>query len=229
MEEIKDRMVYVLKYFGFTKREFCSRCGLDQCAFNRLIDGESADVLLLVQKIATSIPVINTRWLLIGEGSFLLEEKVKEVSNPNWININIRFAGVILPLRVDPNMEPAFRKIGYSIVDEVNAYRMLHPDYSNERIIRDLSLKLATKVTNTHPSVDNSCRPVNCPLREAAVFVRSRIDVIRDSGPKLPFKLIMGYVLFHLAIDLYLASRKMLKENKWDDEGITKLDTFMEN
>lgn len=208
MDEVKERMIYVLKYFGFTRREFCSRCGLDPWAFNRLIYGESVDVLLLVQKVAASIPVINTRWLLIGEGTFLLKENAIEEAQPEWININIRFAGFVLPMRIDPKKEPTFRKIGYSIVDKVNAYKQMHPEYTNERIIKDLSLRIASQIVAINYQKENeSSNITECISREGAIRVRSRIDHLRDKCPTQSIQELRAFLVFQLAIDLYKAHK----------------------
>ncbi len=204
MEVVKDRLVYVLKYFGFTRREFCFRCGLDPWAFNRLISGKSVDVLLLVQKVAASIPVINTRWLLISEGNFLLKENAIEEAQPDWININIRFAGFVLPMRIDPIKEPAFRKIGYSIVDKINAYKQMHPEYTNERIIKDLSLQIASQIVALNYKKENESSSITeCISREAAIQVRIRIDHLRDKCPTQSIQELRAYLVFQLAIDLY--------------------------
>jgi len=80
----------------------------------------------------------------------------------------------------------------------------MHPEFTNERIIKELSLQIAAQIVTANYKKENESSSISvCISREAAILVRIRIDHLRDKCPTQSIQELRAYLLFQLAIDLY--------------------------
>lgn len=77
---MKERLLEYLKYRQLGQNAFEDSCGISQGTINKLNHGIRSDKLALIAK---ACPDLNLRWLLLGEGSMVLENSNDKESSEN--------------------------------------------------------------------------------------------------------------------------------------------------
>ncbi len=81
---MNSRIRLILNYKGITATEFANAIGVQPSNVSHVLNGRNNPSQPFIEKILSFYPEINARWLLLGEGSMLDNDKsVKTVSQPN--------------------------------------------------------------------------------------------------------------------------------------------------
>ena len=73
---IGERFALILKKKGVTQKSFSERTKYSEQAISKVIKGQTQSPKAdLITEIAVSIPDVNLRWLLIGEGEMFIDNQ----------------------------------------------------------------------------------------------------------------------------------------------------------
>jgi transcriptional regulator with XRE-family HTH domain len=68
---MKDRIVTFIENKGFLPAEFADQIGIQRSSLSHVLNGRNNPGFSFIQKILTTYPQINSRWLITGEGNML--------------------------------------------------------------------------------------------------------------------------------------------------------------
>ena len=87
MSTINDRLIALREALGKKKGEFSTLVGLEQSRYSKMEAGSNRPALDAIEQIAVSVPQLNLRWLLTGQGEmFQPEHIVTSASSSKSIN-----------------------------------------------------------------------------------------------------------------------------------------------
>ena len=124
---MKNRLLDVIKYkTGGRQNKFAELLGWSPQYLGKLLRGENfglSPVLTLLEKL----PEINARWLLLGEGSMLTDDKVMGLRRETYSRVQ----SILMFERFIPVMSP----------DELRRFEDVlsgkaYPDFSDEEVAR---------------------------------------------------------------------------------------------
>ena len=108
---MKERLLEYLKFLNIGQNAFEDACGLSQGTINKINHGIRSDKLAL---IAAHCPDLNLRWLLLGEGSMILESPYKERQSsdtPSVNMVNVQTVFIANWSDIEPVMEKVMFKV----------------------------------------------------------------------------------------------------------------------
>jgi transcriptional regulator with XRE-family HTH domain len=77
---MKDRIVIFIESEGLTPAEFADQIGIQRSSLSHVLNGRNNPGFSFIQKILTTYPKINSRWLITGDGNMLNEnEQIKPI------------------------------------------------------------------------------------------------------------------------------------------------------
>lgn len=68
---MKDRIVTFIESEGITPAEFADQIGIQRSSLSHVLNGRNNPGFSFIQKILTTYPKINSRWLITGDGNML--------------------------------------------------------------------------------------------------------------------------------------------------------------
>lgn len=68
---MKDRIVTFIENKGISAAEFADQIGIQRSSLSHVLNGRNNPGFSFIQKILTTYPQINSRWLITGEGNML--------------------------------------------------------------------------------------------------------------------------------------------------------------
>lgn len=74
---MNSRIKLILNYKGITATEFAHAIGVQPSNVSHVLNGRNNPSLVFIEKILSFYPEINTRWLILGEGTMLGTEEKK--------------------------------------------------------------------------------------------------------------------------------------------------------
>ncbi len=83
---MKDRILRFLTSEGISPAEFADKIGVQRSSMSHILNGRNHPSAAFIQKMLQAYPVVNSRWLLIGDGAMnlsLQENKLKESVSTN--------------------------------------------------------------------------------------------------------------------------------------------------
>lgn len=84
MEKLEQgaRLEALLKALGIKQTQFSKIAGVSQTYVSQMISGKKSISYSVIQGITKSLPQVNIKWLMQGEGEMFFPEKNSEVSEP---------------------------------------------------------------------------------------------------------------------------------------------------
>ncbi len=79
---MKDRITQFMANEGITPAEFADKIGVQRSSVSHVLNGRNYPSASFIQKMLGSYKNLNSRWLLLGEGS-MFENKVSQVKEPS--------------------------------------------------------------------------------------------------------------------------------------------------
>jgi len=79
---MKDRITQFMANEGITPAEFADKIGVQRSSVSHVLNGRNYPSASFIQKMLGSYKNLNSRWLLLGEGS-MFENKISQVKEPS--------------------------------------------------------------------------------------------------------------------------------------------------
>lgn len=147
---MKDRLKTIVRYKTNGKqKEFAALMGWSTAYLNNLLKGASIGLQPVIA-ILKAMPEIDARWLLLGEGSMLIEDKVSEVRHQAMEHIH-----AVLDLeKFIPVMSP----------EELKEYERIVTTHANPHFGNEARLRWLSKTAERQMAIDTR---VNEAMRKA--------------------------------------------------------------
>jgi len=197
------RIEKIMRYYSLSTKEFSLKTGIQKSVVDNFKVSDYMVTLTMVQKICNAFPQINARWLLVGEGNFLIETKNELLGN-NKLKINILIEDFKLPLKIERTNEEFYRKAGKCLKDKINAYKLEHPKIDIQRTLKLVGFYFAIEsVRNEYINNSNKVEsPINiCQYRQAAFNFREKLNFYSDKYPYFEFMKLYSIVAYHFTVN----------------------------
>lgn len=79
---MKDRITQFMANEGITPAEFADKIGVQRSSVSHVLNGRNYPSASFIQKMLGSYKNLNSRWLLLGEGT-MFENKISQVKEPS--------------------------------------------------------------------------------------------------------------------------------------------------
>jgi transcriptional regulator with XRE-family HTH domain len=135
---MKDRIVTFIENERITPAEFADQIGIQRSSLSHVLNGRNNPGFSFIQKILTTFPQINSRWLITGEGNMLnadIETEKPKLNQPSLFDAQITDQSIVsetpkkpeptpiqTPIQIEaPQKQPAFQNEESSVktVDKV--------------------------------------------------------------------------------------------------------------
>jgi len=90
---MKDRITQFLKKEGISPAEFADKIGVQRSSVSHVLNGRNYPSASFIQKMLSAYQTLNSRWLLLGEGS-IFEFKSLPANEPSLFQIAARPEGL---------------------------------------------------------------------------------------------------------------------------------------
>jgi transcriptional regulator with XRE-family HTH domain len=78
---MRERILQIIEKEGISASEFADKIGVQRSNVSHVLNGRNNPGFSFIQKIIEAFPDINTRWLMIGEGTIYISDKEKSTSS----------------------------------------------------------------------------------------------------------------------------------------------------
>lgn len=87
---MKDRILKFLESEYISPAEFADKIGVQRSSMSHILNGRNQPSAAFIQKMLHAFPLVNSRWLLIGEGKMnITQEMVNTTSSPGRLNSGV--------------------------------------------------------------------------------------------------------------------------------------------
>lgn len=87
---MKDRILKFLESEHISPAEFADKIGVQRSSMSHILNGRNQPSAAFIQKMLHAFPLVNSRWLLIGEGKMNInQEMVNTTSSPDRLNSGV--------------------------------------------------------------------------------------------------------------------------------------------
>lgn len=200
--EIALRIEKVMRHYSRSTEEFIEKMDIHQDQFESIMKSDDLISLAFIQKICSQFPELNARWLLLGEGAYLVE-KPKEIFATSKLKINIIVEDITIPLLIERTDEEIYRAAGKCLKDKLSACKLENPGIDIQRAFRNVGFSFAVKfVRNTHSADSTKLEePKNlCPNRQAAINYNEQKKVFRFKYPLIENLKLFALVAYQFAV-----------------------------
>ena len=151
---MKDRILKFLAFEKISPAEFADKIGVQRSSMSHILNGRNQPSAAFIQKMLQVYPLLNSRWLMIGEGSLrmnspdigTIEDKPASIPIIATTNESVDISGFQNKNEKAadpgslflPEQEPDFQKIG-----DKASVASLHMDNDKNTIIQDESVTAA--------------------------------------------------------------------------------------
>lgn len=136
---MKDRILNFLESEHISPAEFADKIGVQRSSMSHILNGRNQPSATFIQKMLHVYPLINSRWLLIGDGNMYTDQsklvtpastKVENSGLPSGIDLNIK-ANTVADLFSDQNLSINQKKEFHSdIVENIDSNTL---EFQSER------------------------------------------------------------------------------------------------
>lgn len=116
-----------MKHFSLSPEEFALKIGIDLNSVIGVLNGISEPSLDVIQRIQVTFPDINSKWLLMGEGRFLIPE---EPLTKGEFNITIQIDNESFKFGIDRRDEERYRTSAKNLNDKIVKFADNYPNFS---------------------------------------------------------------------------------------------------
>lgn len=81
LKSMKERISEFILFKNLTPAEFADAIGVQRSSVSHVLNGRNNPSFSFIQKMMESFPEINSRWLMLGEGSILGQVRNTEIEN----------------------------------------------------------------------------------------------------------------------------------------------------
>lgn len=200
-KSLKDRIIEVM-HGAVSRQAFCNIIGIDPTALHRIFKEKESVPILILQKICRAYPNINTRWLLLGEGEFLIPQARV------WLDkfkITIRVADESFKLTIIRDNEEFYRRAAQKLKDKLNAISYMYPEISLERKLKIIAIKSAVDIEKRNSTAkQNAEKDIleislndNPILKAAYANLKGEYDVYSQKYPTYSLAKVLAIVSYH--------------------------------
>jgi transcriptional regulator with XRE-family HTH domain len=129
---MKDRILKFLESEHISPSEFADKIGVQRSSMSHILNGRNFPSATFIQKMLQSFPMVNSRWLLIGEGE---------------MNLNI---GRVTGNQIDIEFEQPVNRIEEVIKEPVSEAETMSPNISEKSIDSD-NKAISSKSSEINP------------------------------------------------------------------------------
>ena len=76
MEEIADRLIKFINYLGINNSTLADEIDVQRSGISHILSGRNKPSLEFLQKLFSKYPSLNSKWLIMGQGTMLSESNV---------------------------------------------------------------------------------------------------------------------------------------------------------
>ncbi|MEI8087130.1 MAG: cell division protein ZapA [Paludibacter sp.] len=196
-----DRVIDVM-HRAISRQAFCNTVRIDSATLHRIFKEKEFLPVQAIQLICRAYPEINTRWLLLGEGAFLLPQVA--ISSDEF-RITIRVADESFKLLINRYDEEFYRAATQVLKGKLSVLSIKFPTLTTERMLKIIALKLAVDIEKKN-AIAKQMAETNIPemniddkqlYRAAAFVLRKKYDVYYQKYPTYSHRKILAIVTYH--------------------------------
>ncbi|MEI6556134.1 MAG: hypothetical protein WCL70_11125 [Paludibacter sp.] len=200
--KIIRRIEKIMRYYSLSTMEFSLKTGIQKSTVDVMVNSDHFVTLSNFSQICAAFPQINARWLLLGEGTFLIESKNDQLPD-NKLKINILVENFKIRLEIERIDEEFYRLSGKYLNEKIKAYKLEYPEIAIDKIIKRVgfyfSLEFVKNQKKSKPKAHKIANK-NCIYRQAAINYREKLNFYCDKYPDYELKKLYSITAYHFAV-----------------------------
>ena len=196
------RIEKIMRYYSLSTKEFSIKTGIDKSTVDFFKKSNHMVTLTMVRQICAAFPQVNARWLLLGEGAFLIEPKKDQLPD-NKLKINILVENFKIPLEIERIEEEFYRLSGNYLNEKINTQKLENPEIFIDKIIKSVGFYFAIEFVKNQKKEKPKARKMptkTCLYRQAAIIYREKLNFYCDKYPDFEFKKLYSITAYHFAV-----------------------------
>jgi len=201
--ELIERLEKIKFFYSMSTLELSKKTGISFSILRIIIimEGHRKITFEEFKQIATAFPQINARWLLLGQGEFLILKPGEKVERFK-LRINIFVSDVKLTLNINREDEELYRVAGKCLKKEITDYCLVHPEFTIERIIKLVGFRFAIELTKNENINKKECNINNFRFyREVVGIYKKKEDFYREEYSDKSPKILLARIAYHFAVN----------------------------
>ena len=200
--KIIRRIEKIMRYYSLSTKEFSLKTGIQKSTVDVMVKSNHFVTLSMFSQICTSFPQINARWLLLGDGDFLIEPKNDQLPD-NKLKINILIESFKIRLEIERIDEEFYRLSGKYLNEKIKAYKLEYPEIAIDKIIKRVGFQIALEFVQNQKTKKPKARKMAtklCLYRQAAIYYREKLNFYCDKYPDYELKKLYSITAYHFAV-----------------------------
>jgi len=200
--KILRRIEKIMRYYSLSTKEFSFKTGIHKSTVDVMTKSDQLITLSMFSQICAVFPQINVRWLLLGEGDFLIET-INDKLPDNKLKINILVESFKITLEIERIDEEFYRLSGKFLNEKINAQKLDYPEIELEKIIKRVGFYFAIEFAKSlKPEKTKARKHANktCIYRQAAIYYREKLNFYCDKYPDFEFQKLYSLTAYHFAV-----------------------------
>ena len=196
------RIEKIMRYYSLSTKEFSLKTNIHKSIVNNFKESDHMVTLSMVMQICAAFPQVNARWLLLGEGAFLIESK-KDKLPDNKLKINILAENFKIRLEIERIDEEFYRLSGKYLKEKIKAYKLEYPEIAIDKIIKRTGFQIALEFVQNQKTKKPKARKMAtklCLYRQAAIYYREKLNFYCDKYPEYELKKLYSITAYNFAV-----------------------------
>jgi DNA-binding Xre family transcriptional regulator len=200
--KILRRIEKIMRHYSLSTKEFSFKTGIQKSTVDVMTKSDQCITLSMFSQICAVFPQINVRWLLLGEGDFLIET-INDKLPDNKLKINILVENFKIPLEIERIDEEMYRLSGKYLNEKINAQKHEYQEIEIDKIIKRVGFYLAVEIVKNQKKEKPKGRkksPKICLYRQAAIYYREKLNFYCDKYPDFELQKLYSLTAYHFAV-----------------------------
>ena len=200
--KIIRRIEKIMRHYSLSTKEFSFKTGIEKSTVDVMVKSYHFVTLSMFSQICAVFPQINVRWLLLGEGDFLIETK-KDILPDNKLKIDILVENFKIPLEIERIDEEFYLLSGKYLNEKIKAYKLEYPEITIDKIIKRVGFYFSLEFIKNQKKEKPKAQKIstkNCIYRQAAINYREKLNFYCDNYPDFELKKLYSITAYHFAI-----------------------------
>jgi len=210
LRKVAKRIEKIMMFFSLSIEKFSEKVNIEQILLTNILEGMNKVTLDEIQLICSSFPQLNPRWLILGEGVFLTPTVNKEKLNNDELRITIRIAEEVYHHVIKRDEEEYYRFAAKSIIQNIKAYKIKHPDFATSRILKVLGYHYALVFARSKDTNDTIKFTTNLNKHDyvnAVRYLREKSNYYKVIFSDYSDQKIYGLIAYHFAFKSIMMKR----------------------
>ncbi len=197
MNTIAERINKILNHFSLDLMEFSQKTGVQYNVLTEIIDGMATPSFVEIQKICTIFKSVEARWIILGDGEFLISKKPV---NDNKQLISICILEEKLKLIIEYMDEELYRIAAKSLNEKLKENRLKNPTFSTKKHLKLIAFHYAIELEKEKKDINYSSK--NQIYKNAALNVREKLNYYNNKFLEYSEIKIYTITTFYFALGL---------------------------